>query len=96
MTDETYYNRLGREALETTDPEHFMRLAAEMRRTKRRARFTIGNIVAVIVIGSLTLFVADIALYRLDHPVRLPVVGWIGDPRPPADPGDCDRETPGC
>jgi hypothetical protein len=94
---EAEYNRLLHEAVETTDPEHFMRLDAEMRRVKRRTKFTFGSVVGLILVGGfLTLFVADIVLQSVEHPVKLPGIGWIGDPDPPPDPGDCDPQTSVC
>jgi hypothetical protein len=54
-----------------------------------RDRF--NAIVAITLIsGFLALMLADGMLQRYHHPVKLPLIGWIGDPKPPADPGDYD------
>jgi uncharacterized membrane protein YphA (DoxX/SURF4 family) len=50
-------------------------------------------VVYTLIAGFFTLMLTDAALQGRHHPVKLPLIGWIGDPKPPADPGDCDATS---
>jgi hypothetical protein len=55
-----------------------------------RDRFN-AIVTITLISGFLALMLADGMLQRFHHPVKLPAIGWIGDPKPPADPGDYDH-----
>jgi hypothetical protein len=60
--------------------------------------FSVIAVIAVIGVAFFGLFAADLTLQRAHHPINthLNGVGWIGDPQPPADPGDCDSTVRAC
>jgi hypothetical protein len=57
-----------------------------------RERFN-AIVTITLIAGFLTLMFADIGLRRFHHPVKAPMIGWIGDPQPRGDPGECDATS---
>jgi hypothetical protein len=67
--------------------------ACEARPLHEKLREKLGVIVLFTLIsGVLGLQLTDALLQRFHHPVKVPVIGWIGAPvdTNSVDPGDCD------
>jgi hypothetical protein len=62
------------------------------KRTERRKALP-GYVIAAAIVA---LLFASPVLYRLHHPVKLPIIGWIGHAQPAGDPGDCDPSSASC